>query len=449
MEIDPRLQDVSHREPEYSAISQSSYTLNPIRLPPPPQHALPSLTQDEGHPYYALQQGQTQASQSAHPALSEPSTHQDTTASLTPRAEDGVNGDLKRPRACEACRGLKVRCEPDSVKGTCRRCAKAGRQCIVTVPSRKRQKKTDSRVAELEKKIDALTASLQATKSQAMSGSDGGSSEEEEQQEASSVKKAHSQKDSHQWLEQPEALSSNLSSSRKRRRSSYRDDQAEVTRIPTSYEARNPQRPKLANIDISRRASNLSSRPLSTVTVDTPLPGHEYADVVDRKIIDAATAADIFHNYTKNMACHMPFVVFPPNVSAGDIRRTKPILFLAILSVAAGRYRPDLQPLLQKEITKVYADSVIYKGEKSIELLQALQISTIWYWPENHKDTRPYQLSHVASIMAISMGLNLDKHSKRNSSGSLGLWKDRGPTVDTSSLDCRRAWLGCYFLSAR
>ncbi len=80
--------------------------------------------------------------------------------------ENGVN-EQKRPRACEACRGLKVRCEfdPSNPDGPCKRCAKANRPCVVTVPSRKRQKKTDSRVAELEKKIDALTATLQATKS--------------------------------------------------------------------------------------------------------------------------------------------------------------------------------------------------------------------------------------------------------------------------------------------
>src|SRR2546423_12545001 len=72
--------------------------------------------------------------------------------------------DLKRSRACEACRQLKVRCEPDenSPTGSCKRCTKANRPCIVTAPSRKRQKKTDSRGAELAKKIDALTGSLMA-----------------------------------------------------------------------------------------------------------------------------------------------------------------------------------------------------------------------------------------------------------------------------------------------
>jgi hypothetical protein len=56
-----------------------------------------------------------------------------------------------------------VKCIIDPASGEpCKRCAKAGRQCIVTPPTRKRQKKADSRVAELERKIDALTATLAA-----------------------------------------------------------------------------------------------------------------------------------------------------------------------------------------------------------------------------------------------------------------------------------------------
>lgn len=79
---------------------------------------------------------------------------------------NGDPNDPKRSRACEACRGLKVRCDqdPNNADAPCKRCAKAKRNCVITAPSRKRQKKTDSRVAELEKKIDALTASLNAQK---------------------------------------------------------------------------------------------------------------------------------------------------------------------------------------------------------------------------------------------------------------------------------------------
>lgn len=82
---------------------------------------------------------------------------------LSPEQGDDQGEDAKRPRACEACRGLKVRCDQDPThpEQPCRRCAKAGRQCIITQPTRKRQKKSDTRVAELEKKLDALTAALQ------------------------------------------------------------------------------------------------------------------------------------------------------------------------------------------------------------------------------------------------------------------------------------------------
>lgn len=90
--------------------------------------------------------------------------------------------DLKRPRACDACRQLKVRCEPDdkNPSGSCKRCAKANRRCVVTPPTRKRQKKTDSRVSELEKKIDALTASLQASRRVDTITSPDGQSQEQE-----------------------------------------------------------------------------------------------------------------------------------------------------------------------------------------------------------------------------------------------------------------------------
>lgn len=95
---------------------------------------------------------------------------------------DNPLADLKRPRACDACRQLKVRCEPDDKNppGSCKRCAKANRKCVVTPPTRKRQKKTDSRVSELEKKIDALTASLQASRrADTITSTDGRSQEQE------------------------------------------------------------------------------------------------------------------------------------------------------------------------------------------------------------------------------------------------------------------------------
>ncbi|GME22588.1 C6 transcription factor [Neofusicoccum parvum] len=74
--------------------------------------------------------------------------------------------DGKRLRACDHCRALKVRCDPQEENGLiseispCKRCLKSKKTCVTTAPTKKRTKKADTRVAELEKKVNELTARL-------------------------------------------------------------------------------------------------------------------------------------------------------------------------------------------------------------------------------------------------------------------------------------------------
>ncbi|KAG8624994.1 hypothetical protein KVT40_006745 [Elsinoe batatas] len=67
-------------------------------------------------------------------------------------------------KACEPCRALKVRCLP-AIQGpspACQRCLKFDRICVYASPHRKKQRKrTDARVAELEKEIVAMRALLE------------------------------------------------------------------------------------------------------------------------------------------------------------------------------------------------------------------------------------------------------------------------------------------------
>ncbi|KAL9121295.1 MAG: hypothetical protein Q9187_002150 [Circinaria calcarea] len=441
MEIDPRLQNIHQRADTYAAaaVQQSPYTLNPIRLPQPQGTSLPSLGQDAGHPYYNIPQDRRPHAQTVQPQSSEERGGPDSDPTKSIGQGDERNGDTKRPRACEACRGLKVRCEPDPTKDTCRRCAKAGRQCVITAPSRKRQKKTDTRVAELEKKIDALTASLHATKNEVPSEDD--SYEEDEARDVPTSYRGG----------QP--FQGDISS-RKRRRSEYQENQVDATGMDTSADnstsntiMRRTGSSQPHPVHMAARSSGLSSIP----PIDPSLPGHEFADVVDRKILDAATVASIFYHYTTNMAKHMPAVVFRPDVNAGEIRRTKPILFLAILSVASGRDYPDIQQILLREVVRTYADSIICKGEKSLELIQALQISSIWYLPEDHSDAKPYQLIHMAAVMAMAIGLGRKKRVGKTSFAAL--WKEghqhRSQVLDSTSIESRRAWVSCYAISAK
>lgn len=476
-DINPPVRGMSHRKEsrtygqpraEAYGLSSTFYPLNPIRLPPPQQHnsGSPALLPEPCLPYYASQQKPNSQSVLAQLPAGLPENHVRALATSQSNAER--KDDIKRPRACEACRSLKVRCVPDPAKGSCRRCAKAGRQCVITLPSRKRQKKTDTRVAELERKIDALTASLQTSKSDSQSeGEDGSSDEGYGQDVFTSYNGGHQNHQtpagtvSKSWvrLKEPPSPISPKSSKSKRKRTWPSDghqgiDEGKSTKnsnITENGVGQEPptETPAMAQNNKSRSIS-ASNKPASQLPIQVlSPPDHEYADVVDRKIIDSDTATRMFDHYTKAMSPHMPAVVFRPDVTAGEIRKTKPVLFLAILSVASYQEYPKLQKILHKEITRVYAESIICKGEKSLELIQALQVSSVWFSPEDYKNARSYQLINMAVSMAIVLGLSQKKPFFTGL--STNPWKEnkftREPPGGGSAIERQRAWLSCFSLS--
>lgn len=485
MDIDPRLREPSQtvNQPFSVLPLPSSYSHPPIRLPPPQQQQqqqhhspLPSWSQEGNLPYYAIRP------ESQHNTLPSPDihSHNDSTFQPSQPGEAFHSSDTKRPRACEACRGLKVKCDPDAAKGTCRRCAKAGRPCIVTAPSRKRQKKTDNRVAELEKKINALEASLHATRCEASTGSDDAATDDDEDKDSGNNPMAphgrintntafdHSVEPAGKYVPRRRHTENALAPSRretenplpgdarKRRLSEYQEDESSFAVSEGRRESmkgdpmakRSIKKPTIsANIHPLLMAENSKSGPSSSIVVEKNGPFHEYTDVIDRKILDTVTATKIFEYYNHNMAPHMPIVVFSSDITAATIRKTKPTLFLAILSIASAQDYPDLQGVLTREIMGAYADRLICKREKSLELIQALQVSTIWY----STDANFYQLIHLAAVMGIELGISSRARSKKER--YLELWRDdsriKSDLEGKDFLDSKRAWLGCYFLCAK
>ncbi len=481
MEIDPRLRDTAASANAYNHQQQQQQQQQPrptLQAPAPlaPNHPRRSPgVQPQSQPQSRTPQFVPISPLQHDDGFSDNNTPQSAggnveNAGAGEGSHDGGNNDAndpKRSRACEACRGLKVRCEPNQNNPDlpCKRCAKANRNCVVTAPTRKRQKKTDSRVAELEKKINALTATLHAQGAgPAVAAALTGQGGDNGLGDATQTQARHNpyQQVTNGGYRTPYDSS---------RPDVAANDWTPYPRAP-EVEPRKSSAPPMVVAGQKRKHmdsfSAASNSPVSTSTgpqkqaqeavgifhtlnssTQKPIPTHEYADVVDKGLTTAEQATEMFNWYVEKMAPHMPAVVFPAGTTAAEIRKTKPILFLAILSASSGSFLPELQRTLTKEIMSIYAERIICGGDKTLELIQALIVSCLWYWPPEHfEELKFYQLIHIASVMAIDIGMN--KKSKLQKTKVAGLFRDnpwrRTPFPDSESTESRRTWLACYFL---
>ncbi|KJK78624.1 hypothetical protein H634G_05999 [Metarhizium anisopliae BRIP 53293] len=463
MDLDPRLR-LDHggqRSPLLSgAVSRGKSTSTPS--PSSQVETASTVAQHRPAPYHV-----TEAPDSPPADLGTPNQQQNPHGDGNDHdggAAGGAAGtDAKKSRACEACRGLKVRCEPDpdDEAAPCKRCKKAGRSCVVTVPTRKRQKKTDSRVSELEKKIDALTASLQARA--AVPGIGGGGDAAAAGQgismagiaasSATATRKQSSEGMSGLWINS-DAARTWAGSETGAAAQGIVASPVQQSHTPRSYRPSVFDPPEMVaghkrKATEHRDGSGEGSPAASSSQWPMARRGNR-TDIIDRGLVSLEAAAELFQRYKEHMLKHLPAVVFPPTMSVMELRRSKPYLFLAIMAAASSETH-GLQRVLQRELMELFAEKIVIVGEKNLELIQALHIAVIWYWPPEHfEELKFYQLVHMSAVMALDIGLGKKSAPKRGITGFS--WREhpfrRHPQPDPISLECRRTWLTCHFLAA-
>lgn len=122
-------------------------------------------------------------------------------------------------------------------------------------------------------------------------------------------------------------------------------------------------------------------------TQDLGLP-----DVVERGLLSMDKATELVDRYTSLLMPHYPAV--PISCPAHELRKTKPILFLAVLAASADTADPVLHFKLNQEIQELYARKITIQGQKSIELIQALCLSILWpYPPKKFSSLKLYTLT--------------------------------------------------------
>ncbi|KAJ4300014.1 hypothetical protein N0V90_005263 [Kalmusia sp. IMI 367209] len=321
---------------------------------------------------------------------------------------------------------------------------------ITTPPTRKRQKKADSRVAELERKIDALTATLHAQKGApepprpypGMPHYEGGPSpftQPEGAYRAGTI--------AHDWSNSPStqerypdipagygpAQSMQRGPEAKRRK--LGDGSGHAPTIPEDMDA--VHRDLIEHIDMKRTGRK-------GVHTD-----HSNINTLVDSLMSPETAERIFQRYVNEICPHFPAVPLPPGTSARDLREKKPLLFLSILAGSShGAAEQLVSQDVQRDLTKIlkdqFADIIWRNGEKSLEVVQALQVGVLWYRPPLHYEQHNfYMMVNCAAVMALDLGLG-----RRNTPTvmKLAVGPFRRCHPNTSSIESRRTFLVCYYL---
>lgn len=176
-----------------------------------------------------------------------------------------------------------------------------------------------------------------------------------------------------------------------------------------------------------------------------------------RAIIDEDIASIVFEGFATNMLPQLPFLAFSPAMEARDVWKNTPIIFLAILDVAAdGFCELEVSRNLRKLLVQIYSTCFLGATAYNLSLLQAFIISAAWHRaiepPQPGEHTDVHQISHAAASMAIIMGLGKSPKTQTRS-GPMPVQERKlyGPasTYDSTSLEARRIWLGCHYVCSK
>ncbi|KAF2866657.1 hypothetical protein BDV95DRAFT_598565 [Massariosphaeria phaeospora] len=149
---------------------------------------------------------------------------------------------------------------------------------------------------------------------------------------------------------------------------------------------------------------------------------------------------DLLYLFAHQAGAAWPIVRLPMELD--HIRAKSPILLLSVLvcsfTQATQGTELDVHDELVRETMRILGDEIIGRGQRSIELVQALLVTAFW-----NKVTRKgqqgscYQIVQLAADMAIDIGI-------------AGFSLQPTPVsyfsrhLDSTSLEARRTWLACF-----
>lgn len=319
-------------------------------------------------------------------------------------------------RACAMCVKAKAKCTPHAeFESICQRCHRLKKQCFLDErPSRKRTRKSKpTRVAQLEQKLDGLFNLLTPNQT---------GSQMTPLSQASDVLYPRS----------PVSLDSNASTA------------GPSIAAPQSI---NPDgeisAPKNLNCSLAP-VDHLSTAPAGKLSVARTAPSQLEPDQRE---------ADLWLlEFKTNLAEQFPFVVLHPQSTSQSLHHERPLLWKAVM-VASSHRNSDRQMALGANLMEDLTMRLLFRAEKSLDLLQALLVLIAWYHYHTLVNPQVTNLLHLAKALINTMAFNrtqtaydrgmffLDGHDLTKS----GTQSSQGS--ESSKSDGWRALAGCFYLT--
>lgn len=149
---------------------------------------------------------------------------------------------------------------------------------------------------------------------------------------------------------------------------------------------------------------------------------------------------DLLRLFSHQAGAAWPVIRLPVNLDL--IRAKSPILLLSVMAYSVTQEAQgtelEVHDELVRESMHILGNEVIGRGQRSLELVQALLIATFWNKTTRRGDQGScFQLVQLAADMAIDLGI---AGSSLQPSPVAYFCRHEDPT----SLEARRTWLGCF-----
>ncbi|KAI2486181.1 Fungal-trans domain containing protein [Pyrenophora tritici-repentis] len=215
-----------------------------------------------------------------------------------------------------------------------------------------------------------------------------------------------------------------------------------LERIPDATDVDREYLEVIRSIHNSGEQENISQTPegflKSSTRPEAPIDSQTVKQIL------ASSEADTLLREYRQMSATFPFVVISPDVKSVDLHAERPMLFLAIITVASWKDHSR-----QKKLDSVYrtelANRTIISPKRTLGLVQSVLVYLSWYhFVFSHKTQQIFFLHHLVIGLALDIGLHQDYQP-------LGFSTPRRPPPPPSAKVLReryRAFLGCYYLAS-